>query len=78
MQSYDFLLNCPNVFAIIFLTFCKLLFYSVLCWGVFVFFMRIWHAMSLYLGVFGVIVGLFLERFERKKVNCYANCDKNE
>ena len=27
---------------------------------------------------FRCVVWLFLERFERKKVNCYANCDENE
>ena len=36
------------------------------------------HIISLLLGVFDVIIELFLERFEQKNVNCYANCDENE
>ena len=44
----------------------------------FVFLWWIWHTVSLFLGVFRWCKGLFLERFEQKNVNSYANCDENE
>ena len=80
MQSYDFLLDCPNIFVIIFKVFYKLLFYSVLVFKVKWFMMDFYSnlsflAFNFQFSTFNFF--LFLESFEWKYVNCYANCDNN-